>query len=178
MLLPYTAPRVGIREPQVSQLPTLTLQQACCRVADGASWAWSSVRPNPVCGFSTGSVSFGGCLSACRVSLAHLSAALTQAVRAAGHVQIGPLSPPLANAAAGHELDNDTGSVCKHLPGPRLALQVCIVMQSWAAHSSRRSPLICRSTVSAPSKLHTCPFSTENFSHGGRLWPGQGPHMP
>eukprot|EP00891_Asterochloris_glomerata_P009922 jgi/Astpho2/9922/Aster-06629 len=26
------------------------------RVADGAPWTWSSVRPNPVCGFSTGSV--------------------------------------------------------------------------------------------------------------------------
>ena len=25
------------------------------RVSDGASWTWSALRPNPVCGFSTGS---------------------------------------------------------------------------------------------------------------------------
>lgn len=55
-----------MHKPQASQLLcTLTFQQACCRVADGAPWTWSSVRPNPVCGFSTGSVSFWG---ACRVS--------------------------------------------------------------------------------------------------------------
>ena len=25
------------------------------RVSGGASWSWSALRPNPVCGFSTGS---------------------------------------------------------------------------------------------------------------------------